>query len=415
MPVLIVALVLLVAHVVVPAADALTADADFAARCAAPGVLRCHSFDTAASIPRNNPLGHESWGSDFGIMANGNNPNVPTIDTTTKASGAGSMKFTFPVGSTSSSAGSWFTHFGPNKTGQISTGERIFIQYRIRWSPELLVKSNWPNSDGAKLSDVGLGDLPNCNPSSPDSVNCPTSCPDQGFEFVIQNGSQRGYPLSYANCNGTAAFVGLAAGTIPPSADSNFQTMITGCSTGPNQTACKRLFANEWMTIKMMLGPIAWNSWGTPIKVWLGREGKPLDLIIDCEASQPVKCTRDFSQAANGWFLVNSNASVYKMGKIYLHPYQTNLQSSLSSANVWYDELVISTQDIADPGVPSSGIAPTAPCCLTLTELGPAPFLIVGAIVMARRWRRRAARRPGDPVSSPAEGGSARKDGGISV
>jgi hypothetical protein len=368
------------------------------------GVLRSFDFDSATQLPRTNGAGgSECWGCDFGIMANSNVPNVPTIDTTVKASGTGSMKFTIPAGATSGSAGSWFTHFGPGKTGQISTGERIFVQYRVRWGPELLVNSNWPNSGGAKVMDISLGDLPSCNSSNPDSVNCPTSCPNQGFEFVLQNNQKYGIPTVYSNCNGTASFVMLAANTTVPSADVNPQNMVSACTNANPVATCRPFVANEWMTFKVMLQVGAWNAWANPVKVWFGREGQPLTLIVDCESAQSVKCTRDFSQAANGWWFENSAPASYKMGKVYLHPYQTGLTGGLVASAVWYDELIISTQDIADPGG-AAPLAPAAPCCLSLTELTPASLALLAATFLGRRWyqQRRRKTHPPQPDGAPA-------------
>src|SRR5882672_8754409 len=58
----------------------------FATRCAAPGVIKCVSFDSAADIAGG-------FGSNSGIFANGSGVK-PAIDTTVKASGAGSLMFT---------------------------------------------------------------------------------------------------------------------------------------------------------------------------------------------------------------------------------------------------------------------------------------------------------------------------------
>lgn len=425
--VLLITMLLLFSPLVTAVAYGLTADADLAARCdgatatspgtGTKGVLRCFSFDTSAQLPRTNGAGgSECWGCDFGIMANSNNPNVPVIDTTTKASGGGAMRFNILAGGGSGSAGSWFTHFGPNKTGQLANGQGpIYVQYRVRWSPEVLQSSNWQGGGGAKVMDISLGDLPSCPAGGGDSSLCPTSCPNQGFEFVLQDNGQRGYPSVYANCNGTAAFNGLASNTTPASADENLQNMIPTCSTGGPASNCRQFVANEWMTFKIKLGPVQWNAWATPVQVWFGREGQPLTLIIDCESAQSVKCTRNFP-ASNGWWFENSDPATYKMGKVYLHPYRTCQNSAICgngypgspNATVWYDELIIATQDIADPGASSAGPAPSAPCCLRLTGLGPMPFFALGMILLGRRWWRRATPRADDAGFAQDESGGTR-------
>jgi hypothetical protein len=108
----------------------------------------------------------------------------------------------------------------------------------------------------------------------------------------------------------------------------------------------------------------------------------------------------DTGTAVNGWILElqdpNTGAFItgpYKVGKVWLHPYMSQMSGSLVSGAAWYDELIISTQDIADPGKPAAGVAPSVPCCLSLTEVGPMSLVVLGVIlVVRRRWRRPTAR-----------------------
>lgn len=358
---------------------------DFISRCGGNGVLRCFGFDGAGDIPDSTGPGaglNRNWGKDYGVMVAGATA-TPTIDTVRFASGAGSMKMTVPVGGGTASGGSWFAHFGPNKTGQITTGERIFVQFRFWWEG-LLTYANFPNGAGAKVLDISLGDTASCNPSAPDSTNCPTTCPAQGFEFVIQDNGLLGIPSAYANCNGTAAFAMLSTATVPASANVNPQNMITACTSGNPTATCRPFVTGEWMTMKVMLEVGGWNAWANPVKVWLGRQGQPLDLIIDCSNAQSIKCTRTFPQASTGWFFVNSNPATYKMGKLYLHPYISNLTAATGTGSANYDELIISYQDIPDPGAPSGGGTPTPPSAPTGFTIGMAA-LILAVVAGARR------------------------------
>jgi hypothetical protein len=337
------------------------ADLDFFRRRETNGVIRWFDFDTTADLPRHSPGNNEDWGHDFGVMPSGTG--LPTIGTATKASGAGALHYVQALGSASDSAGSWFTHFGHNKTGQKGQGERIFAQYRVRWSPEMLVNSNWPSSGGAKIMDISLGDLPSCVPG--DSSTCPTSCPSQGFEFVIQNNQQYGIPSVYANCNSTANFVPLASPTSPPGG-SNLQNMVAKCTDASPLTTCVPFVANEWMTFQVMLQVGTWGTFSSPVKVWFAREGAASTLIIDCESGVTPSCTRDFAAASNGWSFANSDPANFKMGKIYLHPYQTGLSKSLASATIDYDELILSTTLIPDPG--AAIITDTTPPTVQITS-----------------------------------------------
>src|SRR6266849_10593921 len=66
-------------------ARALTPEQDFAARCAAPGVLVCNGLDQASDLAPVPPGTGMEPASDGTIQG--------AVDTSTKASGAGSLKF----------------------------------------------------------------------------------------------------------------------------------------------------------------------------------------------------------------------------------------------------------------------------------------------------------------------------------
>jgi hypothetical protein len=87
----------------------------------------------------------------------------------------------------------------------------------------------------------------------------------------------------------------------------------------------------------------------------MGREGQALELLTDFSSwdimAGPVEEDQTY-------------------GKVWLLPYQTGKDPSQvhNEGYIWYDELIISTQDIADPGAGSAigGVAPVAPSSLQL-------------------------------------------------
>jgi hypothetical protein len=174
---------------------------------------------------------------------------------------------------------------------------------------------------------------------------------------------------------------------------------------------CFNFRPNEWHTIKYHIKIGTWNTWSSTIQVWAAHEGEPLQLLVNC--SPGVTCTDNAgSPRTTGWFLYNSNPAVYKMGKVWLLPYMTSATGPILADTVWYDELIISKADIADPGMPSSGIAPSAPCCLTLTQLSPVALVVLGVILLGRRrWRWLAPRGPHGTSSHLDERVSIREDG----
>jgi hypothetical protein len=366
------------------AAGPLTPDQDFAARCAAPGVMKCMGMDTVAStIPNNggNGAGSEhDRGYNFGLLSIGDGVNPPAIDTTVKASGAGSMRMTISKGGNASSAGQFFANFGNvNGTGNlINTGDQIYIQYRVRWDAAMANPANFPDAGGGitaghKISDVSFGDLASCSPTNKSSADCPTSCPNQGFEMVTQQFQDRPTYMGYANCSGVASFqpfTHVVGGT-------NFSIAnVTGCFNPYNQgPGCFVIQPNEWFTVKLYFRIGQYNTWSNAVKVWFGHEGQPLVKYIDCSAEQPIKCDGNgVDPATNGWIfnMIDPNTGNptilpgFGVGKVWLGPFTTNLGSALATGNVWYDELIISTQDIADPGGAADTLRPQAPTNMQL-------------------------------------------------
>ncbi len=84
----------------------------------------------------------------------------------------------------------------------------------------------------------------------------------------------------------------------------------------------------------------------------MGREGQPLQLVIEWG---PI--------ALHGGVTGANEA----FGKVWLNNYNTGKDDTVSNplSYVWYDELIVSTQDIADPG---GGGTITPPANVTLTR-----------------------------------------------
>jgi hypothetical protein len=362
------------------------ADTDFQARCTAPGVLRCIDFDSAAWIP-NTHASNLDRGYNFGLLTGRNT----TIDPTVKSSGGGSMRHVFNAGGSNAEVLNFFTHFAPCPgagnaavnctqpfpTGALNTGDQIYIQWRVRYSANMVIDSNFLDGSGApipssgfKIADLGLADTPSCQAGAfPDSINCPTTCPNQGFELVVTGSRDINAIDSYVNCAGNYSFRGLHH-----SGDGgntwSIQNKVAGCSNTGGYGQCRKVVANEWLTFKLYVKMGNFNQFNNEVKLWMGREGQPLEPLVNCSAAEPLKCSFQFGggtvASAGVVFTLldpNSGAQItgpYKIGKFYLLPYMTSLAQVVNTATVWYDELVISTQDIADPGGPAP-IRPNPP------------------------------------------------------
>jgi hypothetical protein len=276
----------------------------------------------------------------------------------------------------------------PFPTGGLNAGDVRFIQWRARYDSNMVNHANFlgPDSDGVyrghpvqnwgfKFSDIGLADTPRCIAGSQaNSIDCPTSCPAQGFEQVYTGGFNNSSLLAYVNCAGPFSFQGLYGDE--PGGQWTIQNLVTPCTNVDGYAGCLKIFPNEWLTFKMRIKMGHFNQFDNEMTFWYGREGQPLVKIIECTAAQTNKCDFSFGPgtANNGipFTLLDPNtgqqiSSGYQVGKLYISPYTTSLVETVQNASMWYDELIISTQDIADPGS-SLGpqTTPTAPANLTV-------------------------------------------------
>jgi len=119
----------------------------------------------------------------------------------------------------------------------------------------------------------------------------------------------------------------------------------------PPNGNCFGYAANEWITyqVRIKTGARTGDEFkGSYVTFWAAREGKPSELVLDWG---PYNLT------------AGSAGENQQYGKIWLTPYHTNKSSSQShpTAYVWYDELIISRNKIADPDVPTttSGTVPS--------------------------------------------------------
>jgi hypothetical protein len=106
----------------------------------------------------------------------------------------------------------------------------------------------------------------------------------------------------------------------------------------PPEGNCVGYFADEWMTfqIEVVTGPRVGDEWiESNIRLWIAREGEPSELVID-----------------RVWALTAGDPAVdERFGKVWLLPYHTGKDGSQLHAigYTWYDELIVSTERIADP------------------------------------------------------------------
>ena len=311
-------------------------DADFARRCAGPGVIRCYGFDDLADLTTGHPRTltepddstnsrmYDPW-SGPGLCAG---QQCWALDAQVRASGASALRFEIPSNSPSDTSGSFRINFRDDFSVQIGAGEEFYVQYRERFSPEMLraFETTDGQPSGWKQSIIGLGD----RVAQPIAYSCTAE------ETVFTQQTRYMGPTFYHGCG------------FWESMDFWDGTQVRMQHQGPPycyypddpEGGCFSYAANEWMTFKQH---VRIGGWGVHplnrVRVWAAREGEPSVMIYDSLLSHP-----------DGFPLHRSDATS-RFGKIWLLPYHTNKDPAETHpvAWVWYDELIVSRADIPDP------------------------------------------------------------------
>ncbi len=293
---------------------------DFETRCQAAGVVRCFGFDSAAEVlPHLDP----AW--DGTIRGE--------IDTSVKASGNGSLRFTIPTHSSANTSGAFWLEFADDLSVQFGTGQEFYVQWRQRFSPELL-DTHYAEANGWKQAIIGEGSRPGHNAHS---------CTD--IEIVLENTYQNKIPRMYHSCGAKDGHYEELL-IHDPQRGYLLQNAV-GCQhSNVTSPPCVKYYPNQWMTFQVHVKIGTWYAndekyhHDSIVQLWVAQEGKPSKLVIDLDPKH-----------GTGYDLANPDPSHAKYGKIWFLPYDTNKDSNQdhATAYTWYDDLIISRSRIADP------------------------------------------------------------------
>ncbi len=333
----------------------------FETRCAHPDVVLCDPLDTgrvrSVGLDANTPCAdglpgreckYRSW--RWMRQASKKVTHPPKLDRKMKASGTGSLKFTIPTRSDANDSGYFQVNFTPDNSVQFGEGETFFVQWRQRFSYEMLFDETGARrkyqilgggKGGFKTVIINAGDHR--------KLNYPVdSCTLQ--HLVMINGGQKGVISMYHSCGwyaGLSTYHGLNE-----RGNGQFDSQPGGvnkCWKYHPQTGdrlekawkdCELLQPDEWMTFQVQVTVGKWadssksSERSSNIKVWVAREGKPSRLVIDHKLN-----------------LRRPEKPFMKYGKVWLLPYHTKKDPSEDhpEAYTWYDELIVSRSRIADP------------------------------------------------------------------
>lgn len=325
---------------------------DFTVRCAQPGVVKCQGFDTVGDYTN----GVKYFVGDGGF-------NGATQDTTTKVSGTAALRFNLPAGrATSDISGSWRDDMGST----FGEGSTFYAQYRVRISPEMVTNlAQWQSGTDTGWKHIIFHHLGGASCASLELTGT-----------IYQFSGGKATQIFYSECGNRPYFMTgagaqsssgpyLQQGTpTPPSTPTlgfrcDFNSLVDGTGSG---TGCFNWqWPNEWMTFnwEVRIGTLGVSN--STVKITVARDG--------ASVAWPVVWF-------NGNMRIDENSpSQRTFGAFQLTPYMTGLNSAASSgANIWFDDLIVSTQPIALPGQTTGGSGgdttpPSAPTNLRVVSI----------------------------------------------
>jgi hypothetical protein len=271
---------------------------DFETRCKGPGVLVCVGFDSPIEFrPAKWPASglYPAWDNAF----------RGKLDTTIKASGAGSLRFEIPGFTGANAAGYWRQSMEHN----FGQGSTFYIQFRQRFSKEMIT---------TKYVDTSWKQVIFHNESA--------TCAD--VELTTHNYYYAGFPTMYTNCGSRNLF----SSESPPM---KLQQGDYNCWYGNyNSRDCFFYPSNQWITFYYQVGVGHWGRADSTINAWIAFDGKTYKQWIKAPNFQ-----LDNDHPGNDYDTVT--LLTYMTGKSDKIDYHT--------AHAWYDDLIVSTKPIAPP------------------------------------------------------------------
>ena len=210
-------------------------------------------------------------------------------------------------------------------------GDTFWVQFRYRADPTFIT-TNWSTLTGATSPKTSI--LHNATASCSDvewtmgtslfGIAIPTTNTRCGSDNVVTNGGVPPYEWQQGNLRC------MYSTTLPYKSNQN----------------CLYLEPNKWMTIMFHMQVGTWGTASFVLEAWYAYEDQPY--------------WRKWVDMPN-WSISNAPPASTGFNTITFTPYMTGKNSSVAhaTANVWYDELIVSTQAIALP-MPSSGSVSTS-------------------------------------------------------
>jgi len=298
------------------------AEADFAARCGAPGVTKCVAFDTMGTFGNADVVRMDVDPNNGNLRPRSDGQYRGTIDTAVKKSGIGSLRFQLDAGYAAANiAGEYIPNTNDGLGGSFGENSTFYVQYAVRFSPEM--KSNLAYWDSNWKVAIIHEDQASCAAKELTLVN------HQGLS---------NYLWMYKDC-GASTFTTLPDGQTwtPSNPPYLSQQGAYFCDYGVYSN-CWSFPTNTWITFyyKVHYGVPGQNN--STFESWYAINGQPYVKWLNILSNFDIGC--------NG----NTPCPTEVFNNLSLLNYMTGLtQSAPLTAYTWYDELIVSTQPIAAP------------------------------------------------------------------
>lgn len=304
---------------------ATTPDQDFAARCAAPGVLVCQGFDEAQTFVY-------TPGQKQGLYPMYSTGQIRGFqDTAIKASGASSLRFDIEGLTSADNSGSFQWNFG--KT--FSQNSTFYVQYQARFD-DTFVNTNW---NTLVHSDPKLSILYDAN-----GLSC------ANIELTTVEWYSADIPDMYSQCGARSLETSPTNITswVPvsqkpkllqqgSSLTSGYNCLYGQYVTGTgNGTGCFKYIANTWITFYYKVSVGTWGQPNSSIQAFVSINGGPYLQFVN----------------VSDYILIPDGSTSGGFSRIMLTLYMTGKNATVNhpTAHAWFDELIVSTDPIASPG-----------------------------------------------------------------
>jgi hypothetical protein len=311
------------------------AQTSFAYRCSRPGVLNCQGFDSqgifATAVNTTTPTD--------GFSA-ANEPNW-SMDTTNYVSGGGSAHCAIPASTGANPCEDYWAMFGQGSNlVNIGAGQSFYVQFAFR-ADSTWTTTNWTNYGPA-------GD--NTAPKLVIFDNVQSSC--DVTEITTHNHDAKDLPIVYTDCGdltGTSQDGTTwnedgdywQQGWLSPAPFTGYECAYNnGAFNGPN---CFTFVANQWYTFYYKVSIGTWTGSNSTIEAWVAPYGQQMKQWVSLANYNFGGNDNNCNAAGTG-----AGSSQCGFNNVHLTQFMTDKNGNDGSpaANVWYDELIISTQPI---------------------------------------------------------------------